>query len=71
MPDLTAAQYELVYAMLSLTIASMGASAAFFLIGRSQVGEKYRPALLVSGLVVAQGGGGRGGLDRSWEVVAR
>ncbi len=52
MPTLTMGQYELVYAMLSLTIASMGAAAIFFFLGRQSVGEKYRPALLVSGLVV-------------------
>lgn len=52
MPTLTASEFELVYATLSLTIASMGAAAVFFFTARNQVGEKYRPALLVSGLVV-------------------
>jgi bacteriorhodopsin len=53
MPVLTLAQYSLVYNMLSFTIASMLAAFIFFVIGRSQVGPKYRPALLVSALVVA------------------
>ncbi|MGF1465262.1 MAG: bacteriorhodopsin-like [Sandaracinaceae bacterium] len=52
MPELTMGQFELVYAFLSLTIAAMGASAVFFFLGRSNVGEKYRPAVLMSGLVV-------------------
>ena len=52
MPELSAIQYEIVYAFLSLTIATMGASAVFFLLGRSQVAPKYRPALLLSGIVV-------------------
>jgi bacteriorhodopsin len=43
----------LVYNMFSFTIAAMFASFIFFTVGRSQVGEKYRPALLVSSLVVA------------------
>jgi bacteriorhodopsin len=53
MPELSGSQYSLVYNMLSFTIASMGAAFIFFLVGRSQVGVKYRPALLVSSLVVA------------------
>lgn len=50
--ELSAAQYELVYAGFSLCIASMAAAFVFFMGARSQVGEKYRPALLVSALVV-------------------
>jgi bacteriorhodopsin len=50
---LTSGQFFLVYQMLSITIASMGAAFIFFVLARSQVGEKYRPALLVSAIVVA------------------
>jgi bacteriorhodopsin len=50
---LTSGQFFLVYQMLSITIACMGAAFIFFVLARSQVGEKYRPALLVSAIVVA------------------
>jgi bacteriorhodopsin len=53
MTTLTATQFLLVYNVFSLTIAAMFASFIFFIVGRSQVGAKYRPALLVSSLVVA------------------
>ena len=53
MPVLSEIQYSMVYNMLSFTIASMMAAFIFFVIGRSQVGPKYRPALLISSLVVA------------------
>ena len=53
MSQLSTGQFVLVYNILSLTIAAMGAAFIFFLVGRSQVGVKYRPALLVSSLVVA------------------
>ncbi len=53
LPVLTVGQFDLIYNGFSLAIASMGAAFIFFMIGRSQVAPKYRPALLVSGLVVA------------------
>ena len=53
MITLSSVQYMLVYNMFSLTIAAMFAAFIFFIVGRSQVGEKYRSALLVSGIVVA------------------
>jgi len=53
LPTLSGNEYSLIYNVLSFTIASMGAAFIFFVIGRSQVGPKYRPALLVSALVVA------------------
>lgn len=53
MPELSGSQFSLVYNMFSFTIAAMGSAFIFFLVGRSQVGIKYRPALLVSSLVVA------------------
>jgi bacteriorhodopsin len=53
MSQLSSAEFYIVYNILSLTIAAMGAAFIFFIVGRSQVGFKYRPALLVSALVVA------------------
>jgi bacteriorhodopsin len=53
MATLNSVQYMLVYNIFSFTIAAMFAAFIFFIVGRSQVGEKYRPALLISGLVVA------------------
>lgn len=43
--------YNLVHNILSLTIAAMGASTFFFFLSRESVAAKYRPALVVSGLV--------------------
>jgi len=53
MSSLSSGQFLLVYNAFSFTIAAMGAAFIFFTVGRSQVGPKYRPALLVSSLVVA------------------
>ncbi len=53
MTNLSSMQYMLVYNTFSFTIAAMFASFIFFIAARSQVGEKYRPALLISSLVVA------------------
>lgn len=51
--SLSSGQYGLVYNMLSLTVAAMGASTLFFFLSRGSVLPKYRPALLVSGIVTA------------------
>jgi bacteriorhodopsin len=53
MGTLSSGQYMLVYNVFSFTIAAMLAAFIFFTGARSQVGAKYRPALLVSSLVVA------------------
>lgn len=50
---LTIGQYDLAYQLFSIAIAAMGAAFAFFVLARPNVGEKYRPALLVSAIVVA------------------
>ena len=52
-PALTSIQFDLVYNAFSFCIAAMAAAALFFFNARAQVGEKYRPALLISGLVVS------------------
>lgn len=48
---LNSSQYNLVYNMLSLTVAAMGAATVFFFLSRGSVLPKYRPALVVSGIV--------------------
>ena len=52
MPELSLGQFDLVYNMLSLAIASMLASFAFFVMARQQLAPKYRPAMIMSSLVV-------------------
>jgi bacteriorhodopsin len=49
---LTPGQFNLVYNALSLTLAAMFGSGIFFLAARSQVAPRYRPALVISGVVV-------------------
>jgi len=56
MPTLSFGQYQLVYNTLSLAIAAMLGSFIFFVIGRGQLAAKYRPALVMSSLVVAIAG---------------
>ena len=51
--NLSVAQFDIVSNMFSFVVATMGAAAIFFFLSRSQVAPKYRPALMVSGLVVA------------------
>jgi bacteriorhodopsin len=53
MPDLSVFQYSLVDNIFSMTVATMGAAAIFFFLSRPSVGSSYRPALVVSGIVVA------------------
>jgi bacteriorhodopsin len=53
MPDLSVFQFSIVDNVFSMTVATMGAAALFFFMSRSTVKEAYRPALTVSGLVVA------------------
>lgn len=51
--DLSVAQFGVVSNMFSFTIATMGAAALFFFLSRTSIAPKYRPALMVSGLVVS------------------
>jgi bacteriorhodopsin len=53
MPSLTAVQYNAVDNIFSMTVATMGAAALFLYMSRVHVDPEYRPALLVSGLVVS------------------
>ncbi len=52
LPVLSAGQFDLVYNSLSFGFAAMGAAFVFFMTARTQVAPKYRPALLVSAIVV-------------------
>lgn len=52
MPDLSVLQYTVVDNIFSMTVATMGAAALFLFLSRSAVDPEYRPALMVSGLVV-------------------
>ena len=51
--ELSVFQYGVISNLMSLTVAAMGAAAIFFIASRSEVAPAYRPALLISGLVVA------------------
>ena len=51
--ELSSGEFGLVYQLLSIAIASMGASFIFFVLGKQNLGIKYQPAMLVSALVVA------------------
>lgn len=52
MPDLSLFGYNVVYNLLSLTVATMGAATIFFFFA-PRVAQKYRPAMVVTGLVTA------------------
>merc|ERR1712176_693527 len=47
----TASQFDLVYNVLSFSLASMAASTMFFWLRIGSVHEKYKSALVISGLV--------------------
>jgi bacteriorhodopsin len=53
MPSLSVFQYNAVDNIFSMTVATMGAAALFLFLSRVNVDPEYRPALTVSGLVVA------------------
>jgi len=56
LPELSIGEFELVYNMLSLAIAAMFGSFVFFTVARNQLTHKYRPALIMSSLVVGIAG---------------
>lgn len=56
LPTLSPDQYSLVYNMLSLAIAAMLGSFAFFVMAQQQVTLRFRPALVMSSLVVGIAG---------------
>lgn len=56
MQELSLGQFGLVYNMLSFASASMLGSFVFFILARSQVSFRFRPALVMSALVVGIAG---------------
>merc|ERR1711907_708944 len=50
-PPMTALQFELVYNILSLTLASMMASTIFFWLRLRGIADRYQSALVITGLV--------------------
>lgn len=69
MPELSVSQFSLVYNMLSLAIAAMLASFAFFVMARSQVSARFRPALVMSSLVVGIAGYHYWRIFGSWDAA--
>lgn len=69
MPELSVFQFSLVYNMLSLAIASMLGSFAFFVMARSQVSKRFRPALVMSALVVGIAGYHYWRIFGSWDAA--
>ncbi|MEM6930746.1 MAG: bacteriorhodopsin-like [Myxococcota bacterium] len=67
LPVLTSFQHDIVYNMLSLAIASMLASFAFFVMARDQLAPKFRPAMVMSSLVVGIAGYHYWRIFNSWE----
>ncbi|MEO0454725.1 MAG: bacteriorhodopsin, partial [Verrucomicrobiota bacterium] len=67
MPELSLGQYELVYNMFSLTIASMFASFVFFVLAKNSVSPKYRGSVIASSLVVFIAGYHYFRIFGSWE----
>ena len=69
LPTLSHGEFELVYNMLSLAIAAMFGSFVFFVIARNQLTHKYRPALIMSSLVVGIAGYHYWRIFNSWEAA--
>lgn len=67
--SLNSSQFNLVYNAFSFAIATMFASALFFFNARAQAGQKYRIALLVSGLVVSIAGYHYFRIFNSWDAA--
>ncbi len=61
----------IVYNLLSLAIAAMLASFAFFVMARSQVSMRFRPALVMSALVVGIAGYHYWRIFGSWDASYR
>jgi len=66
---LTSSQFNLIYNAFSFAIATMFASALFFLNAQAQVGQKYRLALLVSAIVVSIAGYHYFRIFNSWDAA--
>lgn len=71
MPELSPGQYQLVYNTLSLSIAAMLGSFVYFVMAKNQLTPKYRPALIMSALVVGIAGYHYWRIFNSWEGAYR
>ena len=69
MSELSAAEFGLVYNVISLAIAAMLGSFIFFTSARGQVSAQYRPALIMSSLVVAIAGYHYFRIFESWSAA--
>jgi bacteriorhodopsin len=67
--QLNLGQYELVYNMLSLSVAAMFGAVVFFIGARTQVARPYRGALLISSVVVAIAGYHYFRILQSWDAA--
>ena len=67
MPSLSVAQYSLVFNMLSLAVAAMLGSFAFFVMSQKIIGAKYRISMIVSSIVVLIAGYHYYRIMGSWE----
>lgn len=56
MVELSPAQFQLVHNVLSLAVAAMLASFVFFVLARQQLSPRFRPAMVMSSLVVVIAG---------------
>jgi len=65
--ELSAGQFQLVYNMLSMAIAAMLGSFAYFVMARQQLTPKYRPAMIMSSLVVGTAGYHYWRIFNSWD----
>lgn len=69
MPNLSVAEYSLVYNLFSFTFATMFASFIFFVLVRSQLTPKYRMAMVMSALVVGVAGYHYFRIFESWSAA--
>jgi bacteriorhodopsin len=69
METLSYGQYSLVYNAFSFTFATMAAATLFLWLGRSQVGQAYKTALTISGLVCAIAAYHYFRIFESWEAA--
>jgi bacteriorhodopsin len=67
--ELSAGQFQLVYNMFSLAIAAMLGSFAYFVMARQQLTAKYRPAMIMSSLVVGIAGYHYWRIFNSWDAA--
>ena len=69
LPDLSPAQYSLVFNMFSFTIATMYAAFVYFVLARNNLAPKYRISMMVSSLVVFIAGYHYFRITQSWEAA--